>query len=1603
MSSLRRNPVGNARFFTTCRMSHKNVSKFCRSPGGILFSSVSGGFPDVHSSDGYSANVPAKCAQKEDERNIHPVSLFNSLLDPNIELPTISVREVDEILSNLTSENSSPSKPTNGLPSNSTTLNHFCDIPDNLCHDSVRYIKSEAISKPHPFSGKNCSLQSIKVSLINETEGIGHNVANDSSMCINSPQVDRLPVSSNVCHTLVLDSTVSSEARNSFDDLSTLDSPPVQNSCHISSSRHQTIDVKKHGNEIPHKKNNPKTVSLQSMADILPLFPSCRSVAELGALALGSESSGTAAHKHKFSNATLRSKACSGTNLCNISTKASISNVLRDRSPIGSLDLATHARYQNSFNASNIHEASRYRQAYLSVRKANQAKILSKSTVNTVEFSVFNAKSQGNTGNQHVSYQPLKSPQPTAGMEIMSTNRLGCSTGTTSDDRFKHICPHPRCGRRYQAEIGLLRHLVKYHGEQIELPQRTRSVANQQMLRRPASEERTITSIGFNDIDEVDKISPKQSLSKNRTVSLSHSKSFLESNQIEMTKIDFNPSTLPFETIQINEYTSSDELSCDKIKEVTPILDKGLSFVCSTTSNEDGTSVSVPLIDLNTDICPNSFPISVDMDSTNSNDVTIHSLTDETKLPVLMKQPFRKQPRLRSVSGGSHNDLPIIKNTINSINPSDITIQCKHQLSALSNLSTSYITTVNKQKVCKMDNYRRRTLSTGHDPRQVLNMNSDNIDNNHNNNNNDNLSNKCPSCGHIVDWNLCKTKQREWISGVHALSCSKTDCVYCPVDNCTYLCSGRADLSAHLTSIHFPEIQHQLVRLIFACPLKDCQIICSDEASFQAHFTGHLHGHLPGDLNELFNPSSLTTTIGTKILSPTAMTTVTSTPVVVTSTPIVQSLIDNCVDTSSHSLSSNLSYGQTTHCLTDYTTTTLSQSSACDNYHVSLINIQPNLVVGGNNLSGTYEKSPDSDNIHSEATLVTAVAATPTAVDLIPSNHTSSFDNSTESMLLNHQQSASIVSVPSDLNGFSHYCPHQHHHQRQQQPQQHFSMFPSSPLLFPNHEGSITTLSEALKSDTVDNVNNVSNNFTNVGTTETDHVDLTDNRNLLSALDLIPDDILIELLKEDRASLWGDPVTSNNNNNRSNRATNSVLSAPYECNTESSCSIVDNTNNNNINDNYIPIKCVENNEEDYSVNYNPCDTSSIHDSIDDWIDFNVTDSVSRLNSLENLHKRNVSSSNLSDDSNSGGSSSNSSWIPLNLIHHTWSSAIANEKLSNSNYNYNNINLMNDFNQRHFNCPHRVISDLTAALILPDVERRLKASISATHSTTSTNHKNKRNKSNLPSSSTICSSILSSQASSQTTFSAITTGTIKTHQSCCSGKRRRNASESPPLSTYNTTSFNNNNVIKSSLSSSDCWKQSMNNIQAISPNLMKRPYHSKTLISVGNHNDSNNNTSHCLKTTAGVQLDSETLNSKVSNNNNNDKNHNCSTIEQQQQTVGGHYEQNANHNVVKINLTEEQEQEREQQLFVNPTNATTNNNNNSTNLFPTKLRMQHESRKRLKKHQKSSTLTCRTLFTPPSYSIDKYIIPRPVLPRRHSMLASSYNLVVSDYGFTHLPH
>ncbi|KAH8861812.1 zinc finger C2H2 type [Schistosoma japonicum] len=1574
MSSVNRNRVGNKKLFYAGKNSNSNVSVICRSPGGILFSSVLSGLTNVHSADKYPRHAfSVNCTQNECEKNIKPVSLFNSLLDPNIELPAISVREVDEILSNLTSPSLSPSKPTNGNSGNTDTHIDYCDIPENLCQDSSEYTKSASITKLDSLNRSRCSLQATKASSCKQTEVIEHNVTNDPCLCISNPELDGLPASSNVCCTLILNSIGSSGAAIPFGNSNTLNSHSSQNSRYISSCRQKSIDVKEQKDHITHKKRDLSTVSPQSMADILPFFPSCRSVAELGALAFGVESNGASAHKHKLPSVTLRSKACSGIKVSNIPTKVPVFNSLRDRSPIGSLDLATHNKYQNPFNVSTVKEASKYRQAYLSVRKANQAKVLSKCAVSASEVSVSDAQSQENTSNQHICCQSSNSSQSVMDMKITSTNVSECSTRMVSDDRFKYICPHPRCGRRYQAEIGLLRHLVKYHGEQIELPQRTRRVANRHMFRRPASEERTVTSIGIDEDDKMDKNSSKPNIRQNKTVSLSHSKSLLEANQVEIAKIDFNPTTLPFEGINISGYSKTE--ACDKLKEITPVLDDGMVLVCSAASpSKDETTVSVPLINLNANMCCSNFPVSVDMDNTNPNDTMRSLTTEETKFPIL-KPIIRKKPRLRSVSG-SHSDLPVVKHSTNNANH-DITTECEHHFPTSLNLSATSCTTdvVNVRKDCNLENGRRRTLSTGHDPRLVSNTN---VDNNENDNCSSVSSNKCPSCGHVVDQNSFKTKQREWISGVHALSCSKTDCVYCPVDNCTYICSGRADLSAHLTSIHFPEIQHQLVRLIFACPLKDCQIICSDEASFQAHFTEHLHGHLPGDLTELFNPSSLLTTpVGATLLSSTTMTKIS------TSTPIVQSLIDDSTETSSHSLSSNVSYGQETHCLTDYTSTVLSLSSACDNYHEALMNARPSVVVGGNTLSTTYDKAPNSDNMHShsEMTLVTATMTPEASTDLVPVDPSSSLDNSTESRILNHHQHSSpIVSISPDLNTFSHYCHHQHHRQKQHE-EQPFSVLLDSSLF--SNDSSIDTLSEAIKSDS-DSVNDVPNVVTN----ETGHVDLTDNRNLLSALDLIPDDILIGLLKEDRASLWIDPVanttnSNSNNNNESSNAVNPTLSAPYECNTESICFAIDSSNNNN-NDKYATMKTAMNgNEYKDDVSYNPCDASnSIHDdSIDEWVDFNLTGSMSPLSSFENLQKGESCTDLFSDDS--------SSWIPSNIVHHTWSSAIANEKQVSS--------------RRHFTCPHRVISDLTAALILPDVERRLKASISSTRTT----------KSSLPLTSTVCSSI-SSQTSSQSTFSAM-------HQSCCSGKRRRNASESPPLSAYNAVSFSN---VKSSLSDISsrkksefcqslllphCWKRSINDVQVISSSSLKRPYNLKTL-SVGNANN-HNNKSHCLTTS---KLDSEVLNSKINNNV-------ClssSTEKQQQQqtceqtNVISHYEKKCNH-VVNINLSEEHEQGREeeqqqQQLMANCTATTTTTTTTCSNssddkdqspLVSTKLLRMHESRKRLKKSQKSSTLTCQTYFTP--YSIEKYIIPRPVLPRRHSM--ATYNhLMISDC-FMHLPH
>ncbi|VDQ09651.1 unnamed protein product [Trichobilharzia regenti] len=373
------------------RKSQSNLSLLRSSPGGILFSSVAGGPLHVHSPDRNSENFAAKSTDGEYGRVANPVSLFNSLLDPNIELPTISVREVDEILSSLTTPNSSPVKTASGTSGIINAHPNYCDTRDGLCHNVAQHNNKQSLEK-NLFDGVECSPNPVETNSVKNANITERNLNGISQICIKSNGAGRI--------------STSSTCRNAAENLSsskyTLGNSFLRSTSFMCPERKRHTDTDLRTNQA-NRKNNTKTVSLQSMMDILPLFPSCRSVAELGALALGPESEKTTDHSfHKQkSPVSLHPKACSGTNLCKPPFKMQISSSSRDRSPIGSLDLATHSRYQNA-SASSVQEATKYRQAYLSVRKANQAKVLSKSTT-TVPSSVLESKNQDTPKNHHVS------------------------------------------------------------------------------------------------------------------------------------------------------------------------------------------------------------------------------------------------------------------------------------------------------------------------------------------------------------------------------------------------------------------------------------------------------------------------------------------------------------------------------------------------------------------------------------------------------------------------------------------------------------------------------------------------------------------------------------------------------------------------------------------------------------------------------------------------------------------------------------------------------------------------------------------------------------------------------------------------------------------------------------------------------------------------------------------------------------------------------------------------------------------------------------------------------------------------------------------------
>ncbi|KAL5111801.1 hypothetical protein TcWFU_003589 [Taenia crassiceps] len=106
----------------------------------------------------------------------------------------------------------------------------------------------------------------------------------------------------------------------------------------------------------------------------------------------------------------------------------------------------------------NLTNAAKQRQENLTVRLANRAKLTSAARIPVV-VNPSTVNSECTTPTRSVASQASTLMNP-------SSNDLHIPQDP--NERFRFVCPHPRCGRRYQARIGLTRHLVKYHGENVE-------------------------------------------------------------------------------------------------------------------------------------------------------------------------------------------------------------------------------------------------------------------------------------------------------------------------------------------------------------------------------------------------------------------------------------------------------------------------------------------------------------------------------------------------------------------------------------------------------------------------------------------------------------------------------------------------------------------------------------------------------------------------------------------------------------------------------------------------------------------------------------------------------------------------------------------------------------------------------------------------------------------------------------------------------------------------------------------------------------------------------------------------------------------------------
>ncbi|VDP86130.1 unnamed protein product [Echinostoma caproni] len=428
--------------------SWRRCSQKYGSPGDILFSTVAGAPPHVHSPQKIeyflepgNSLPPAKCT---------PISLSNSLIDPNIELPAISVREVDAVLSSLNSSVSSTVAPDDVDCKISTVhrkplgLNYTsrCSEAVGLC--SV----SSSIPYDDGFKEDGKHFFSADVKLSAKTPQCVYAVNNSNNSAARrafSLSIDRITESSECNNT---DSGISSCALgHTSDESSARNKAFPQDERSLSDfSVNGTLPLNGGVTQLS-KHDSVKVLTLRS-TDSLRLLPhtglSVRSNVTRDDCAPNK--------KHVLAMRTVPT----------VELESSVhglplprpKQLARDRSPFMSLDLATQAPINkpNIPNSSMSDEAEKYREANLSVRIANQAQF-------------FPSRSIGSLMRSTLTVQPLQS----------SINS----------------CPHPRCGRRYQAELALLRHLHKYHCEPIELPHRRRPAPGRRLQRRPASEERS--------------------------------------------------------------------------------------------------------------------------------------------------------------------------------------------------------------------------------------------------------------------------------------------------------------------------------------------------------------------------------------------------------------------------------------------------------------------------------------------------------------------------------------------------------------------------------------------------------------------------------------------------------------------------------------------------------------------------------------------------------------------------------------------------------------------------------------------------------------------------------------------------------------------------------------------------------------------------------------------------------------------------------------------------------------------------------------------------------------------------------------------------------